>query len=63
MRCVRFIQNGPIYEHGHNRGRKLVSRHDSGGIERKFDEEEDEIPPRIYRPHIIEFFQYWGCDG
>ena len=27
---VRFVQNVHIYENGHNWGRKLVSRHDSG---------------------------------
>ena len=29
-------------------------------FERKFNEKFDEIPPKIYRPHIIEIFQYWG---
>ena len=29
-------------------------------FERKFNEKFDEIPPGIYRPHIVEFFQYWG---
>ena len=29
-------------------------------FEGKLDEKKDEIPPGIYRPHIIEFFQYWG---
>ena len=29
-------------------------------FERKFDEKSDEIPPGIYRPHIVEIFQYWG---
>ena len=28
----------------------------------KFDEKKDEIPPGIYRPHIIEIFQYWGWE-
>ena len=32
-------------------------------FEGKFDEKKDEIPPGIYRPHIVEFFQYWGVDG
>ena len=32
-------------------------------FEEKFDEKKDEIPPGIYRPHIIEIFQYWGVDG
>ena len=32
-------------------------------FERKFDEKKDEIPPDIYRPHIVEFFQYWEVDG
>ena len=27
-------------------------------FDRKFDEKKDEIPPRIYRPHILESFQY-----
>ena len=31
-------------------------------FEGKFDEKKDEIPPGIYRPHIIEIFQYWGCE-
>ena len=29
-------------------------------FERKFDENLNEIPPGIYRPHIVEIFQYWG---
>ena len=29
-------------------------------FDKKFDEKKDEIPPGIYRPHIVEFFQYWG---
>ena len=32
VRGVRFMQNVHIYENGHNRDRKLVPRHDSGGI-------------------------------
>ena len=32
-------------------------------FERKFDEKKDEIPPGIYRPCIVDFFQYWGVDG
>ena len=28
-------------------------------FERKFDELLNEIPPGIYRLHIIEIFQYW----
>ena len=32
-------------------------------FERKFDENLNEIPPGIYRPHIVDFFQYWGVDG
>ena len=31
-------------------------------FERKFDENLDEIPPGIYRPHIVEIFQYWGWE-
>ena len=31
-------------------------------FERKFDEKFDEIPPGIYRPHIVEIFQYWGWE-
>ena len=27
-------------------------------FERKFDEKKDEIPPGIYRLHIVEIFQY-----
>ena len=30
-------------------------------FERKFDNL-NEIPPRIYRDHIIEIFQYWGWE-
>ena len=29
-------------------------------FERKSDEKFDEIPSGIYRPHIVEFFQFWG---
>ena len=29
-------------------------------FEGKFDEKFDEIPPGIYRLHIVEIFQYWG---
>ena len=32
-------------------------------FERKFDENLNEIPPGIYRPDIVEFFQYWRVDG
>ena len=32
-------------------------------FERKFDENLNEIPPRIYRPRIVEIFQYRGVDG
>ena len=32
-------------------------------FDRKFDEKKDEIPPGIYRPHMVEIFQYWGVDG
>ena len=28
-------------------------------FDRKFDEKFDEIPPGIYRDHILEIFQYW----
>ena len=35
VRAVRFIQNGHIYKNGHNWGRKLVPRHDSGGIRKE----------------------------
>ena len=31
-------------------------------FERKFDENLNEIPPGIYRPHIVDFFEYWGVD-
>ena len=31
-------------------------------FERKFDEKTDEIPPGICRPHIVDFFQYWGWE-
>ena len=31
-------------------------------FERKFEEKKDEIPPGIYRPHILDFFQYWGWE-
>ena len=32
-------------------------------FEGKFDENLNEIPPGIYRAHIVESFQYWGVDG
>ena len=32
-------------------------------FERKFDEILNEIPPGIYRPHIVEIYQYRGVDG
>ena len=32
-------------------------------FERKFDEKEDEIPPGICRPHLLQKFQYWGFGG
>ena len=32
-------------------------------FEGKFDEREDEIPPGICRPHILQIIQYWGVDG
>ena len=31
-------------------------------FERKFDENLNEIPPGIYRPHLIEIFQYWAWE-
>ena len=27
-------------------------------FEGKLDEKKDEIPPGIYRPHVLDFFQY-----
>ena len=32
-------------------------------FERKFDEKKNEIPPGIYRHHMLEIYQYWGVDG
>ena len=32
-------------------------------FEGKFDENLNEIPPGIYRPDMVEIFQYWGVDG
>ena len=32
-------------------------------LEGKFDENFNEIPPRIYRPHIVEIVYHWGVDG
>ena len=32
-------------------------------FERKFNEKFDEIPPGIYRSHIVEIYQYRGVDG
>ena len=32
-------------------------------FERKFNEKFDEIPLGIYRPHILEIFQYWKFEG
>ena len=32
-------------------------------FERKFDEKFDEIPPGIYRPHIVEIFTKLGMAG
>ena len=31
-------------------------------FDRKFDENLNEIPPGIYRHHIVDFFQYWGWE-
>ena len=31
-------------------------------FDKKFDENLNEIPPGIYRPHIVEIFQYWGWE-
>ena len=31
-------------------------------FDRKFDETKDEIPPGIYRPHILKIIQYWGWE-
>ena len=31
-------------------------------FEGKFDAKKDEIPPGIYRHHMLEFFQYWGWE-
>ena len=31
-------------------------------FEGNFDENLNEIPPGIYRPHIVEFVQYWGWE-
>ena len=32
-------------------------------FERKFDEKFDEIPSGIYRPHMLQNIQDWGCGG
>ena len=32
-------------------------------FERKFDEKKYEIPPSIYRPHIVEIYQYRELTG
>ena len=31
-------------------------------FEGKFDEKKDEIPPGIYRLHMVEIYQYWGWE-
>ena len=31
-------------------------------FEGKFHEKFDEIPPGIYRPHILQIIQYWGLE-
>ena len=31
-------------------------------FDRKFDELLNEIPPGIYRDHIVKIFQYWGWE-
>ena len=31
-------------------------------FERKLDEKKDEIPAGIYRPHVLDFFQYFGWE-
>ena len=31
-------------------------------FDRKFDELLNEIPPGIYRLHVVEIFQYWGWE-
>ena len=54
VKGVRFIQNVHIYKNGHNWGRKLLPRHDPVAFERKFDENLNEIPPGICKPHIVE---------
>ena len=28
-------------------------------FDKKFDKTKDEMPPRICRPHILDFYQYW----
>ena len=62
VRGVRFIQNGHIYKYGNmvitgveNWSPDMIPV----AFEGKFDEKKDEIPPGIYRPHILEIFQYW----
>ena len=63
MDGVRFVQNVHIYENGHNRVENESPDMIPVAFEGKFDEKKDEIPPGIYRPHIVDFFQYWGVDG
>ena len=55
-----YLQNSHIYKYGHKWGRKWVPDMIRVAFERKFDEKKDEIPPGIYRRHIVEIFQYWG---
>ena len=52
---VRIIQNVHIYE---NWSPDMIPV----AFDRKFDENLNEIPPGIYRSHIIDFFQYWGWE-
>ena len=62
VRGVRIIQNVHIYENGHNKSKNWSPDMIPVAFERKFDELLNEIPPGIYRLHIVEIFQYWGWE-
>ena len=55
----KLSKNVHICENGHNRVKNGSPDMIPVAFERKFDENLNGIPPGIYRPYMLEIFQYW----
>ena len=60
---IRILSAEIKHKNGHNSGQKKSPDMNLTPFEGKFDEKKDEIPPGICRPHMLQFFQYWGVGG